>query len=485
MTISKLIVTLGVQKNHLAAGLRSAGQMLKSFASKGKAFAQSFLGASIIMKGVGMLKDALVGLGDEVKRLKANAEAIGTDTEFIQRWEGAARRTGVETQEATVALRELSRRAGEAFMGFGEGVATFKQLGISVADQNGMLKSTPQLVQEISDKLGSLPDDASKVAIANKLMAESGYKALAFMGKGAEELNALMEDTNVITNENAESIREAYIMWDKFIEFVKAGFGNIIGQALDWVRAWDRAAGSIENGVRKMGAFKAMLNNIIAMAKLLKKVFVDNLFTMDDGAANAAAWKEYKESIVEVNRLGDGQIKQQKRLIEMERKLEERQKARAQAEAKAAQEAVKGSDDRLKAYTKEKTALESALKKAQDAQTSLATQQHDRRYSSLSEIAGMTPANRFGLMQKQRAQYVMNLESFGKFAQASGADSKFVDQIFSRADEARKGIVGLSEKDRDPMSVMSKSTEVAAKKLEELATLAQGNGLNINPKTGR
>jgi glycerol-3-phosphate dehydrogenase (NAD(P)+) len=55
-----------------------------------------------------------------------------------------------------------------AAMGMGEGVKVFQQLGISLKDSNGAIKSTGSLLQEVGDQIRDL-DRAQQVAILQKL----------------------------------------------------------------------------------------------------------------------------------------------------------------------------------------------------------------------------------------------------------------------------------------------------------------------------
>ena len=135
-----------------------------------------------------MLKNA-VDTGDRFDKLSIQT---GITANTLMAYGNSAKLAGVDMATVEKGLRRLSQSMREA----DQGVATYKDafddLGLSVRNTDGTLKSNEQVLGEISDRFADLPDGATKAAIAMEILGRSGSLLVPFLNmgsKGIKEFN--------------------------------------------------------------------------------------------------------------------------------------------------------------------------------------------------------------------------------------------------------------------------------------------------------
>lgn len=139
----------------------------------------------------------------------------GVSVETISALEFAIQRAGGEASGLSNSLRQLSIRASEAARGVGSGVEAFGLLGITVTDVNGDLKSTDQLLLEVSDRLEGL-DNARQIELADKLGMTDAIRLIQLGDDGIEDLIARARELGVTTRQDA-AISEEF--QDSLVDF--------------------------------------------------------------------------------------------------------------------------------------------------------------------------------------------------------------------------------------------------------------------------
>lgn len=138
-----------------------------------------------------------------VQLSRVSGVAVGT----IQELGFVASVTGSSAQLLEASIGRLAERIGEANRGQGEGVKLFQFLGISIRDANGALKSTDQILLEISKRFNELSlSDAEKTSIAVKLGIDPSLVQL--LSLTSKEMSGLMKrarDLGTLTKEQADA----------------------------------------------------------------------------------------------------------------------------------------------------------------------------------------------------------------------------------------------------------------------------------------
>jgi len=153
---------------------------------------------------LGLLKSA-VDTGDSFGKLSTQT---GIAANTLMAYVNAGKLAGVEQETIDKGLRRLAQSMREA----DQGVATYKDafddLGLSVRDSQGNLKSSETVLGEIADRFADLPDGATKAAIAMEILGRSGASLIPFLNmgsKGIQEFNYQLSDEFA---QNAEAFND-------------------------------------------------------------------------------------------------------------------------------------------------------------------------------------------------------------------------------------------------------------------------------------
>jgi len=132
--------------------------------------------------GIAVLTKNSLDAADAMAKMGART---GLSTDFLQEMEFAASQTGLASEEFADVMKDFTKNVGEAASGNQTMIDTFNQMGVSVRDANGNLKSSEQIFMEVSDGIDGISDQSEKAAIAMKIFGEKGAKLTNTMKGGS------------------------------------------------------------------------------------------------------------------------------------------------------------------------------------------------------------------------------------------------------------------------------------------------------------
>ena len=144
-------------------------------------------------------------LGDSLGKMSKRS---GFAVERLQALQFAAEREGVEAAQFSTAIREFTRNIGEAANGVGEARPVFDALGVSLTDASGRLRDSHAIFGDVADAVKRIEDPATRAAIAQKLMGESGGRMALVLAGGRTGLAAYAEEAErygLITADQAKA----------------------------------------------------------------------------------------------------------------------------------------------------------------------------------------------------------------------------------------------------------------------------------------
>lgn len=193
--IGALRVNLGLNSAQFSKGLTDANRKAKTFASRvGPAIKGIGLAAAGAAVGIGL---AVKGILDDADQLTKAAQKIGIPVDELSRLRHAAELAGVEFAGLQTSVRRLSQNMRDAFEGSAaKGPMIFEQLGISVKDADGNMKSASQVMAELGDAFAAMPDGAMKTAMAIELMGRAGADMIPLLNGGSSALRSAMEEAD-------------------------------------------------------------------------------------------------------------------------------------------------------------------------------------------------------------------------------------------------------------------------------------------------
>ena len=111
---------------------------------------------------------AIISTATEMDALANSAAAVGASAAGMARLAYATDLAGVNASEMDSALKGVRQSAAQAAAGIGAGVKAWKMIGISTRDENGNLKDTTRLIDELGAKFAQM--DEGRAQALGKLL---------------------------------------------------------------------------------------------------------------------------------------------------------------------------------------------------------------------------------------------------------------------------------------------------------------------------
>ncbi|RVG20297.1 phage tail protein [Sinorhizobium meliloti] len=192
--IGALRVNLGIDSAAFSNGLKQAQSGLSRFGSMAKTGLLA-VGAAATAVG-GALAVGVKGAVDAADDMSKAAAKIGIPIEELSRLKYAADLSGVSFEGLQTSVGRLSKVMTEAKNGSASAIEKFNQLGVTVTNADGSLKSTSQVLSEMADRFAAMPDGAEKTALAMELMGRSGANMIPLLNGGSAALQNLMNEAD-------------------------------------------------------------------------------------------------------------------------------------------------------------------------------------------------------------------------------------------------------------------------------------------------
>lgn len=230
--------------------------------------------------GVAIGSIALLGGGFLFKITKETAEygdsvwktsqKIGVGVKAWQEIAHAGEMSGIEQEALSSGLVKLNKNIVEAANGNKTMSVWFKRVGISVKDASGKVKSADQVLMEMAEIFGKMPDGPKKTAAAIALAGKSGANLIPMLNsgkKGLAEMRKEARDLGLVLDE--DTARASEVFNDNISRLMKTikGFVFYVGGLL--IPVFDDIVVSIRSWITS--------NNELIKSKL--KQWVDDLKT--------------------------------------------------------------------------------------------------------------------------------------------------------------------------------------------------------------
>lgn len=146
---------------------------------------------------------------DYADSLSKLAQKTGITANQLYSLDAAAKLSDVTFESLQSSLSKFNKNIGESSDGTGAATSAFKNLGISIKNQDGTLKNSFDLMSEISDKFQDMPDGASKATIAMQLFGKSGADMIPLLNSGSEALKEYLGIMDDDTGKAAEQFNDS------------------------------------------------------------------------------------------------------------------------------------------------------------------------------------------------------------------------------------------------------------------------------------
>jgi hypothetical protein len=224
-------------------------------------------------KGFEMLKSFTLGAIDTQREMGLMAQKVGMSVEQLSAMQLVAKKSDLDMHSLSVTVGLLSKNMLMAAQGTKLQAQHFKELGIAVKDTHtGALRPVTAVLSDIADRFESMPDGATKTALAMQLMGRSGKEMIPLLNRGGQEMRNMTAEAQelglVITDKTAkaaEHFHENMVKLDGAVEGLKLRLAEELLPKLieftDRVTQWVKEGG-LQKFVAQLKSFAEWAKNI-------------------------------------------------------------------------------------------------------------------------------------------------------------------------------------------------------------------------------
>lgn len=197
--IGALRAVLSFESAAFDKGLKKAASDLGAFETRMKTIGSNIskAGAALSLMGAGVAL-AIRGQVNAADDMSKAAQKFGIPIETLSRLSHAADLSDVSMQSMGVAVGKLSKQMVAAKNGNKAAAALFEGLGVAVTDAGGAMRPTEDVLMDLSDVIGRIPDGAEKTALAMSLLGRSGAELIPLMNGGGQAIKDMMTEAEAL-----------------------------------------------------------------------------------------------------------------------------------------------------------------------------------------------------------------------------------------------------------------------------------------------
>lgn len=285
MELFNLTAKLVLDTSNYEQGIEKAKQKGKEYAdhTDKEVKTKSVLAWTAIITAVVALTKKIVDLGkatiDYADNIQDMADKWGITTRQLQEFEYWATLNGTTTEAMLNAMTRLTNQAQV-------NASAFKELGISVKNENGELKDQKQLFLEVVNALNKVENQTLKNALQFDIFGRSGNEIAQVIEQGADNLQQLSDEAEslgIILSENTiKSAGDFNDAMDKLRMQGRSAFAELIAGADGAEDKFDDFIANLEEKIEILAPVFAKIGERLAgeLLKGLIKAVGDRLWGM-------------------------------------------------------------------------------------------------------------------------------------------------------------------------------------------------------------
>ena len=190
----------------------------------------------------------MVEIGKETIELAENLKLLsgtsGLSTTALQEWGYAGEQAGVSMEEIADLTKDLRKNAVAAVEGNEEMAKSFEELGVTLTDENGNIRDTDDLFNDVVYALANMEEGAERDTLAMSLMGEGALKLNPIINDGADALDnmkqAAHENNQVLSEEGVAAVDKFHKRLDNLVGKMKGSFRQAFAELAQWLNGdWD------------------------------------------------------------------------------------------------------------------------------------------------------------------------------------------------------------------------------------------------------
>lgn len=187
---------------------RTASRMESAFSGAASVIGSAFAGLAGAFS-VGAFASMVQSSIDAADALSKLSQRTGETVENLSKLQYAGSLADVSNEGLASSLKKLSKNMAEAVSGSGDAAAAFSAIGVAVTDSAGTLRSSGDVLNDISDRFASYEDSAAKAALAQALFGRAGADLIPLLNSGSKGLKDMGDEATrlgvVFSTDTAQS----------------------------------------------------------------------------------------------------------------------------------------------------------------------------------------------------------------------------------------------------------------------------------------
>jgi len=279
-TVAQLVIEMSANMSSLQRDMGKAQQLVEGAAGKMQMAAQmamkalAGIGVGLSVAGMAAFVRGAIDVADEMSKM---SQKTGLAVKDVAGMQLAYRQAGLGAEVLQSSIAKMSKSMAD-------GSDAFTAMGLSVRNQDGTLKSTRQMIGEVSDKFAGYKDGAEKTALAMAIFGKSGAELIPLLNGGAaalDEFDSMAEKLGLTISEqtakDAEKFNDTLDLMGQGVQGIGRQvaaqllptLSTLAGQFFDSATSGD----TLKNVADGLGfAFKALYSTGVGVVQAFKTV---------------------------------------------------------------------------------------------------------------------------------------------------------------------------------------------------------------------
>lgn len=259
---------------------------------------------AIVIKLEKKLIDVTKETAAAAKELEALSSQTGVSTTDLQAFQYAEDFIGVSSDQLADSLKDLTTKMSDAANGNEETAAKFDQLGVSIYDAQGNLRSSYDVFLDVIDGLGEMSNQAERDALAMGLINESAQKLNPLIEQGSGSLKKYAAEAEnvgyILSNDQLKALTDVDEAQNRLLKSqeavskqISAEYAPYMSDALNETRELIEKVGTALVDSGAVDAFGSILDSAVSLLEPLGDLTADilpPLGTLLQGIAGTLAW---------------------------------------------------------------------------------------------------------------------------------------------------------------------------------------------------
>lgn len=259
---------------------------------------------AVVIKLEKKLMDVTKETAAAAKELEALSLQTSVSTTDLQAFQYAEDFIGVSSDQLADSLKDLTTKMSDAANGNEETAAKFDQLGVSIYDAQGNLRSSYDVFLDVIDGLGEMSNQAERDALAMSLINESAQQLNPLIEQGSGSLKKYAAEAEnvgyILSNDQLKALTAVDEAQNRLLKSqeavskqISAEYAPYMSDALNQTRELIEKVGTALVDSGAVDAFGSILDSAVSLLEPLGDLTADilpPLGTLLQGIAGTLAW---------------------------------------------------------------------------------------------------------------------------------------------------------------------------------------------------